>query len=240
MAIHMSHVVALDSHAQRVCPATPEHANTHFIYAPSGEALVFTCSKCTKSGCSSQTCARLRDMESLTGTEDLLASLKCSAPKIRMHVRCYHHEKIDRTLYYTDKHGIQRAQHSTYTRMAITHEATACIHFGAWADCSTRVGGLGAFPIVKLNLHKNYEFHDEQTRRSFIRQRPRFRRANDVDKYQSFEEELVIPGYTDSVLCQHQNHRAPTCLHLGWYEVSHATHTLGVGRRCHTPRIHLV
>ena len=63
------------------------------------------------------------------------------------------------------------------------------------------MSGLGAFPLVKLELSKSYEFADAQTARSFRQQRALFRRMHDRDRHQSFQESFAIPGFKSNVLC---------------------------------------
>ena len=113
-------------------------------------------------------------------------------------------------------HQIRCLQKVPRQLMAMTHRATRDIQYGAWMDNSTDVRGLGQFRVVKIALEKDYEYHDEETYQSFQYQRVHFRRSNDFDRYQSYTEHYVVPGYTDFALCCRHGER-PACLHLCYY-----------------------
>ena len=83
----------------------------------------------------------------------------------------------------------------------VTHCASGLIQYAAWVDSSTVVAGLGAYPLVKMELSKSFEFADQQTARSFHQQRALFRRMHDRDRHQSYSESFDVPGFKSNVLC---------------------------------------
>ena len=181
-----------------------------------GEALLCTCDKYTSTGVGSSTCAYLRHVQARTSIEDFLAFLKCSAPEFHMFVECYHYQTYHRTQYYTDSHGRQMSRHFTERRKVVTHRATSCIQYGAWKDCSTQVGDLDGFRVIRMKFEKDYEFHDEETYNSFVYQRLYFQRVNDFDEYQNYREEFVIPDFTNMAVCSRHGER-PCCMNLCFY-----------------------
>ena len=136
-----------------------------------------------------------------------------------MHVECYHYETHYRTQHYTDSNGNRRTRRVKETRRVVTHRATDYIRYGAWMDNSTSVRGLGQFRVVKIDLEKDYEYHDAETYASFNYQRVHFRRSNDFDRYQSYSETYSVSGFTGFALCCRRGER-PCFLNLGYYFLS--------------------
>jgi len=83
-------------------------------------------------------------------------------------------------------------------------------------DNSTNVRGLGQHRVIKIELEKDYEYNDAETYQSFQYQRVYFRRSNDFDRYQTYTENYVVPGFTGFALCCRHGDR-PCFLHLGYY-----------------------
>ena len=213
---------ALD-YSQNQCPVPQNARVSHFpkknhpplLPIATVEALLCNCDR-YRSGLGSSTCAYLRYVQAQTSIEDILASLKCSAPTFRMCVECYHYQKCELTKYYADRKGNQKSHTRTEKRKVVTHTATSCIQYGAWKDCSTKVGKLKGSKVVRIKFEKDYEFHDEETYNSFVHQRLHFQRANDFDEYQAYSEEFVLPEFTDMVICSQHGGR-PCCMNMYFY-----------------------
>ena len=109
-----------------------------------------------------------------------------------MHVECYHYETRTRQVASTDSNGNTTYRTETYTERVVTHTASDYIRYGAWKDCSTTVRGLGEFRVIKIDLEKDYEYHDEETYQSFAYQRLSFRRHNDRDVHQDYTEHFIV------------------------------------------------
>ena len=133
-------------------------------------------------------------------SESIVATMKCAAPIFRMHVECYHYETRYRSVTTTDSDGKTHTRQESYQERVTTHTASAPIRYHSWTDSSTSVHGLGDFPLVKMEMHKSYEFADAETHRSFQQQRLLFRRMHDRDRHQSYSERFEVPGFKSNVL----------------------------------------
>ena len=86
-------------------------------------------------------------------------------------------------------------------------------------DNSTSVRGLGRHRVVKIDLEKDYEYHDRATYVSFKKQRLRFLRLNDRDVHLVYSETYSVPGFTGFALCCRRGEQ-PCFLNLGYYFLS--------------------
>jgi len=145
------------------------------------------------------------------GTEKILAKAKASAPRINMHVECYHYE--------TRTTGSGKNRRTRQVKV-VTHRASQPIQYGAWRDVSTRVEGLATHGIVRVEMQKGITYHDQLTFQWFEAQRHMFRASNDFDVYQNYWEDININGYKPHILCVPAGVEKPKTMSLGFYVLS--------------------
>lgn len=160
---------------------------------------------------------------------DILDTLRNTSPSIHWHVECYHYETRTRLVTYTDSNGNTQTRTETYQEVVVTHVANTNYIFQSWEDASRDYTGLvfsiffaktlkhttlglDEYALTKLTCHKTFTFANDYTQQDYYAKQAKFKAENDLDVFQSFSEELVIPGFEDKYLAEIEKGMAPSCL----------------------------
>lgn len=149
------------------------------------------------------------------GAKDFINRLKNEPIEIWWTIRCYHWETRTRVIHERDNEGRSRTRYETYQEKVYTWSATQQYRYNICVDISGQVLGLDEHKITRLNLHKAYQFRDDETKRDYIMSQEMFKRNNWRDTHQEFKEETKIRGYIDRILAESEPGIKPGWMSLG-------------------------
>ncbi len=153
----------------------------------------------------------------LTNLANLITKIYQAPPITLLQVECYHYEK---------KKSYEKLANGSYVkkkerRRVVTHTATEPIYFQSYRDISDPfdfdVRPMSSrIEYVKLRLRMNITHYNDGTYSDYLKQVEEFKRRNNRDRYQTFQQETKVQDFQEYVLVPIAP-RSSGYVGSGWY-----------------------
>ena len=148
-------------------------------------------------------------------------SFRGIAPKLTMHIECYHYETRYRTITET-VNGQTRTRTETYTERVVTYSGSKDFIYELSSDFSGRIVGLESYSIAKLKLETEIVFADDYTRQCFVAEEAAFIAYNRYrDVHYNYSRNFYIPGLNERILSFVDPSNIPFYISFSFFLLSH-------------------